>query len=211
MFIKWIVCEVKENLKKDFSIAQEQWIETQNCDGFYAQVGGFDLKNKNIAYIVSFWDTEQSLKLFMKNIHDKVILNSNQAEFYNSINVRHFTLSSKIENEFKVLVDTLSKSKFLQVIDSFVKPNKFEHFKSAQKDIWISEMKNNKGISGGLFLEDVNNSLKYLVSIFWNSEINNKDYLETMVSKNIKKNDIESYNDVQIKLIDSWKIIKSQE
>ena len=79
MFIKWIVCEVKESFKKEFSIAQEQWIETKYSEDFIGQVGGFDLNNKNIACVISFWKNEHSLKLFMENTHDKVFHNNNQS------------------------------------------------------------------------------------------------------------------------------------
>jgi hypothetical protein len=47
MYVKWIVCNVKQNLKKEFSIAQEKWIGMKNAGGLIGQLGGWDLKHEN--------------------------------------------------------------------------------------------------------------------------------------------------------------------
>jgi hypothetical protein len=65
MHIKWIVCEIKNSFEKEFSTAQEQWIETQNSVGFIGQVGGWDLNHNKTACIISFWKNRDSLNLFM--------------------------------------------------------------------------------------------------------------------------------------------------
>ena len=213
MYIKWIVCEVKNNFKKEFSTAQEQWIETQNSVGFIGQVGGFDLKSKNIACIISFWENENSLKLFMKNIHDKIFLKNNQSEYYNSIRVDYFNSELKMEGEYDLLIDALNNSKFLRVADCLVKQEKTDHFDNVQKEVWLPEMKESKGMLGGVFSKNVNNTSHYLVSTFWSSSENHRKYVETNLQKlKIKsdvKNDIENVIGIQIILIDTWKIIKT--
>ncbi len=212
MYIKWIVCEVKDNLEKEFSIAQERWIETQNSIGFIGQVGGVDLNNKRMACIISFWENECSLKLFMLKTHDKIFFNNKQSEFYNSIKVDHFNLVLKMEGEFEFLIDALNHGKFLRIAECIVKQDKVSHFETMQKEIWLPEMKNNKGMLGGGFSKDVNDATHYLVSTFWSSLKNHKEYVETNLSElkieSDVNNDTESIIGRQIILIDAWKIIK---
>lgn len=211
MYIKWIVCNVNKNFEKEFSTAQEQWIETQNSVDFIGQVGGFDLNNKKIACIISFWENESSLKLFMKNIHDKVFLNNNQSEFYNSIKVDYFNSVLKMDGKFDLLIDALNNGKLLRIADCLVKQEKVNHFELAQKEVWLPGMKNNQGMLGGVFSKDDKNASHYLVSTFWSSLENHRKYVETNLPKlKVKadvKNDIASIIGRQILLIDSWKVI----
>jgi hypothetical protein len=51
MYIKWIVCDVKKSLEKDFSLAQEKWIGIQSTEGLIGQLGGWDLKHANVACV----------------------------------------------------------------------------------------------------------------------------------------------------------------
>ena len=146
MYIKWIVCEVKNNSEKEFSAAQEQWVETQNSDGFIGQVGGWDINNKNTACIISFWENENSLNLFMKNIHDKIFFMNNQSKYYNSIKVDHFNSLLNMEGKLNTLIDVLNNGKLLRIGDYFVKKEKNEHFETVQKNIWLPGMKKIKGM-----------------------------------------------------------------
>jgi heme-degrading monooxygenase HmoA len=212
MHIKWIVCKVKDNFKKEFSIAQERWIETQNSIGFIGQVGGWDLNHNNTACIISFWENENSLNLFMKNIHDGLFYSSSQSEYYDSVNVTHFYSLLKMAGKFDSLTETLNYGKVLRIADCDVKKEKIEHFESVQKDIWIPGMKKSQGMLGGVFCKVKDNTSRYLVSTFWDSLQNHEKYLEQQLPKYINESDVN--NDInkiigrKILLVDSWNIIK---
>ena len=207
-----MVCEVKNNSEKEFSVAQEQWIETKNSDGFIGQAGGWELNNKKTACIISFWENENSLNLFMKNIHDKIIFISNQSKYYNSIKVDHFNSVLNMEGKFNMLIDVLNNGKLLRIGDCFVKKEKNEHFEMVQKNIWLPGMKKIKGMLGGEFSKAVNNTSRYLISTFWDSVENHNNYTKHELPKfKIKSNvkdDIDQITGRQILLVDAWKIIK---
>ncbi len=213
MYIKWIVCEVKNNLKEEFSSAQEKWIETKNSEGFIGQVGGFDLNNKTDACIISFWENDDALNIFMNKFHNKIFFNNNQSDYYNSIKIDFFNPILTMEGEFQFLGDFLEKGKILRIADCFVKSNKTNHLEFAQNEVWVPCMKNSTGMLGGMFSKDVNNSPHYLVSTFWDSLENHESYVEKVLprlqEKSQVKNDITKITGRKIKLIDSWKIIKN--
>ena len=94
MYLKWIVCKVKENEKQNFSEAQGKWERTSEANGFIAQTGGWDLKNKNEACIISFWESKEFLEVFMKDLHNEIIKDNKQANTYSEIFVEYFTLYS---------------------------------------------------------------------------------------------------------------------
>ena len=212
MVVKWIVCDVKNNFKKEFSFAQEQWMETQNASGFIGQIGGWDVENKKTACIISFWENEKSLKLFMKNIHDKIFFAINQSEYYNSIHVEYFNSLFKIEPESSSLIAVLNNVKLLRIEICKIKQEKIEHFEMIQKNIRLPQMKKVKGMLGDYYSKSASDSLRYLVSTFWKSIGDHKSYREQELQEhkvNVDtKNDIDQLTEKQILLVDSWKIIK---
>jgi heme-degrading monooxygenase HmoA len=212
MVAKWIVCDVKNNLKKEFSLAQEQWKETQNVIGFIGQVGGWDMENKKTACIISFWENEKFLKLFMKNIHDKIFFSNNQSEYYNSIHVEYYTSLLEMEVQSSSIIDLLSNVKLLRIEICKVKQEKIEHFEMVKKNIWFPEMKKVKGMLGGYYSKAVSDSSRYLVSTFWDNIGDSKSYIERELQGHKEnadtKNEIDQITKRQILLVDSWKIIK---
>ena len=212
MYVKWIVCDIKNNFEKDFSLAQEQWVETQYAPGFIGQVGGWDSKNKKTACIISFWKNENALKLFMKNMHDKIFFNNKQSEYYTSIHVDHFNSLFEMEDNSGAFIDALNKMNFLRVEDYSLVEEKLEHFEMVQKNICFSELKKENGMLGGKISKAVNDSSRYLVSTFWDSFENHNNYIKQKpavrgVMTDIK-NDMDQVTVRQIPLVDSWKIIK---
>jgi len=115
MYIKWIVCEVKEGMKKAFSKAQEQWAVTSHSKGFVGQIGGWELNNKNTACILSFWENQEYLEHFMANLHDKVFFNNNQADYYDSIHVEYYTTTSSVSMTEVSLLGQINTATFFQV------------------------------------------------------------------------------------------------
>lgn len=213
MYIKWIVCCIKKNFEKEFSLAQEKWIKMQETSGLIGQIGGWDLKDKNTACVISFWEDQKSLEYFMQNIHDKIFLENKQVECYDSIEVGYFNSILSMEGECSSLVDIIKNAKLLRIADCFVKQNNIDHFEKVQNEIWLPGMKNSNGMLGGKFSQSNNNSSRYLVSTFWNSLENHDNYVENKLLKlkvlaNVKSL-INSITGRQIVLVDSWKIIKT--
>lgn len=212
MFIKWIVCEVADDKKQAFSKAQEKWKEIVVAKGFLAQTGGWDIDNQGIACVISFWEKAQNLDFFMKNIHDKIFNGNKQADTYQSINISHFTSKMEMREESSSLKEAVLKGRLLRVADCIVKPGKTVHFEKVQRDMWIPGMKNSEGMLGGIFSEEVHNSNRYLVSTFWDSEINHTKYFKSMLpvlqKKADIKSDLENISGRKISLVDSWKVVQ---
>lgn len=213
MYIKWIVCEVKKDLEKDFSIAQAKWSKIQSTDGLIGQLGGWDLKHANIACVISFWENEESLKLFMQNIHDDIFLKNNQSEYYNSIEVEYFNSIISMAGESDSLLHAMKNAKLLRIADCIIKQQSSEHFETVQKEIWLQGMKNNKGFLGGKFSKSTTNALRYLVSTFWKSSESHDNYVENNLQQlKIKaevQNDIDNIIGRQIELVDAWKVLST--
>ena len=114
MFIKNIICDVDPNLKNAFSIAQSKWNDLKNCNGFMAQFGGWNSKNKHQAFITSVWENEEFYNNFMNNTHDLIVKNSNQNKTYISIKVT-FHLSDKSEDDFVKSIQKSIKDKFFYI------------------------------------------------------------------------------------------------
>ncbi len=212
MFIKWIVCEIKDSFKEEFSIAQKQWIETQNATGFMGQVGGWDLNHYKTACIISFWENENALNLFMKNIHDKIFFNNSQSEYCNTIKVSYFNTVLKMEGKLDSLTETLNNGKILRTADCMVRVENIAHFTTVQKKIWIPGMKKSEGMLGGEFSKSTENASRYFVSTFWDSIQNHEKYVTQELPN--YKNESDVNNDIikiigrNILLVDSWKITK---
>lgn len=213
MVVKWIVCDIKNNFKKEFSFAQEQWIETQKAIGFIGQVGGWDMENEKTACIISFWENENFLKLFMKNMHDKIFFNNKQSEYYNSIHVEYYNSLLGMEVQSSSLIDLLYKVKLLRIEICKVKQEKIDHFEMIKKNVWFPEMKKVKGMSGGFYSKSESDSLRFLVSTFWDNIGDYKGFTERELEghkvNTDTKNDINQITGRQILLVDSWKIIKN--
>lgn len=213
MYIKWIVCCIKKNFEKEFSLAQEKWIKMQETSGLIGQIGGWDLKDKNTACVISFWEDQKSLEYFMQNIHDKIFLENKQVEYYDSIEVGYFNSILSMEGECSSLVDIIKNAKLLRIADCFVKQNNIDDFEKVQNEIWLPGMKNSNGMLGGKFSQSNNNSSRYLVSTFWNSLENHDNYVENKLPKlkvlaNVKSL-INSITGRQIIIVDSWKVVKT--
>ncbi len=210
MHIKRIICEVKEGFEKEFSVAQEQWVEIRGIDGFIGQIGGWDLNRSRTAYIIGFWKAEYYLKQFMKNIHDKIFFKNSQSEFYDSIRVNHFDSLSVMDDSYNSLLEALNYAKVLQVTEYIVRSEKVEFFETFQKDIRIAERKRIQGVLGVDVAKATDNKPEYLVSTLWDTVQNfNKYTMQKMPEyANINlENDIKTIITGNILLSDAWRII----
>ena len=212
MYIKWIVCKVSEYKKQNFSEAQEKWESNSESNGFIAQTGGWDLRNKNDACIMSFWESKEYLEVFMQGPHNEIIKSNKQTNFYNEIFVEHFKSIFSMEGEAGTSKEAVQKANLLRIADCIVQPEKIKHFEKMQSEIWLPGMRESKGMLGGTFSKNENNNLRYLVSTFWDNIYNHTHYtknrLPLLQNEANVSNDILKITGKQISLVDSWKVIK---
>lgn len=212
MYIKWMVCEVKEGKKQEFSLAQDTWVKTADAKGFIAQAGGWDLKNNSEACIISFWDSKNSLEHFMDDLHDTIFYKNKQADTYNWIAVSHFIDNLNIEGKSDILRNAIKTNKSLCIADCYLNSEKSVHFEKVMKEIWTPGMGRAEGIPGGIFSKSSNNNLRYLLSTFLDHMENNNNHLLNLLTvygnKSVISDDITKMEERVIKLVDSWKIIK---
>ena len=211
MYIKWIVCDVKEGKKQEFTLAQDKWIKTADAEGFIAQVGGWDLKNNSEACIISFWDNKDFLENFMNDLHDTIFDKNKQADTYNSIDISHFVDRLNIEGRSDLLRNAIKTGKSLSIADCNLNSEKSVHFEKVLKEIWTPGKKRSEGMPEGIFSKSSNNNLRYLVLTFLNSIENQNNNVLNMLAaygnKTTISDDITKMKERVIKLVDSWQII----
>lgn len=212
MFLKWIVCEVENDQKQAFSHAQERWRKIVSAKGFIAQAGGWDADMPDIACVIGLWENERDLSIFMNSLHDEIFRENNQADTYKSININYFLSGIEMQGECISMSEAIRKGGFLRIADCIVKPDRAEHFEEVQKEIWMPGMKNSKGMLGGLFSKNTNSDSRYLVSTFWDNEINHSNYIKTKLPVFQKgtdiKSDLKNITGRKIRLVSSWKVVR---
>lgn len=95
MLIKSIRCQVADEKKESFSRGQTEWQLLSHVDGFLGQVGGWCEQDPNMAWIVAFWESRTAYQHFMKEVHDKIFLESGQGKTYSSIQVDLFEMDQQ--------------------------------------------------------------------------------------------------------------------
>ena len=211
MYIKWIICDVKEDKKQEFTLAQDKWVKTADAEGFIAQVGGWDMKNNSEACIISFWKNKESLENFMNGLHDTIFDKNKQGDTYNSIVVSQFVDRLNIIGSKNLLKNVIKTVKSLSVADCYLNSEKNVYFEKVLKEIWTPGMKRSEGMPGGVFSKSSNNTLRCLVLTFFdrignhNSHLINK--LNVCGNKEIIGDNLTKMEIRKIKLVDSWQII----
>jgi len=213
MYIKWIVCEVPNDKKEQFTIAQEKWKRTAESEGFIAQTGGWNLKNPNEACTIVFWENKESLLYFMEHLHDTIFIDNHQITTYSSITINYFNSLMNMEGESKNILETISNSKFIRIADCIVKNGKTNHFEEVQKSIWIPSMKKATGMLGGKFSINEQNKLNYLVHTFWDSKKQHQNYVQNQLPLNQKSaditSDLDSISGKFIEIEKKWTVFKN--
>ena len=189
MYLKWIVCDVKKDKIREFSVAQQKWDRSTVAEGFIAQFGGWNINNKTEACILSIWEHKNHQEKFMNDLHDQIFENNKQLETYNSIRVDHFYVESDLDS--KTIVEMVKESRILIVSDYLSKKSikYFDETLKIKNQYIIS--KNESNGSRQLFI-------KFSDDVIVNSEIINK------LLPNI--DEIEKTEKKQILLDDSWRV-----
>lgn len=99
MLIKWIRCQVEPENKERFRIAQARWRALHGLPGFLGQAGGWNEQNPLEACIVSFWESEELYRNFMKHDHDAILEKTEQIHTYSQISVLLYKGSLSMEND----------------------------------------------------------------------------------------------------------------
>jgi heme-degrading monooxygenase HmoA len=211
MIIKWIVCEVPQGKKEEFSHAQEEWKALKGIKGFIGQIGGWDLKLNSDACVLSIWEDFESYKLFMDNTHDQIFHRNNQKQSYKSITVTLFESLLDIPGVYNEIYESLTKGKILRVADTTIHDDREQHFIKVQKDIWIPGMNKASGMYSGMFCKVTGALSRYLVTTLWKDERTHQEYVETIFP--LLKHKAELEKDISfilsrlILLDDKWTVV----
>lgn len=192
MLVKWIVCDVKNEMRGLFSTAQEKWGAISKCPGFLGQLGGWDEKNKQEACILSLWKDKYSVDLFSDEVHDSITETNAQSRTYDSIYVEYFESQLPMPGQCEDLLDAFDKGEFIRVAECSVKSENIEHFYKAQKDVWIPGMQSSQGMLGGFFNRGIKVPEQFLVTTLWKNKEHHDHYSNTKVPLFRKEADVSS-------------------
>ncbi|MTI32345.1 DUF4937 domain-containing protein [Xanthovirga aplysinae] len=211
MYVKWIVCQVEEDKKESFSEAQVEWIKIGQSQGLMGQVGGWNKNRENEACIISFWKNKSALERFMQTLHDEVFERNRQADFYSNISVSYFNGKMPMVGMEKSLNEVISKAQFLRIADCKVIKDRQEQFEKVQQSIWLPAMQIANGMLGGEFSVAEEESTRYLVATFWETEVLHEDYVRNILPGLRKKagvsNNIIDLGGKGIVLEEKWRVL----
>lgn len=211
MIVKWIECEVPEELKDKFSAAQEKWTKLKEKPGFIGQVGGWDSIYPEKAYLIAFWEDEESIREFMLDGHDELVKETGQENTYENLAINYFASQTELEGEAGSLIDAIENSNFLRVADCIVRSDGTKHFEDVQKSVWLPGFKKAPGMQGGLFSRGQGDQNRYHLSVFWNYQKSNEDFekQELLTLRKIAaiNEDILSLDVTLVNLEETWKVV----
>lgn len=165
MIIKLIVCEVEENQKQNFSIAQGSWKKLSSIKGFCGQFGGWN-SSANEAIIIGIWDSLADVNEFMAFSHDKIVLENNQQATYIQCKVDYFEKVLSIP-PLGNMVEPYCKSIFR--VSYFHGVQDIEHFLKNQQEIWNTYMGQEEGMLGVFVLKSLEHNDYFVVISHWAS------------------------------------------
>lgn len=193
MIVKWIVCHVPDEWRADFSKAQEDWKALRHVEGFFGQIGGWDIHTKSDACILGLWENWKSYHYFMNHIHDDIFSSNNQGQFYESISVALCETLFKTPGSTNELLTSLQEGKIVRVDEGIVYKDSEQYFAKLQK------MKEAGGMLSGAFCEIVGPNPMYLITTIWKDSSQPLSFL---------RSNGEFVKERLIVLEDSWKVLR---
>lgn len=181
MFLKWIVCQVRAEMRDPFALAQTKWTELAAVPGFIGQLGGWDLNSVNEACVLGLWQNHDSYKLFMERHHDGICANNEQSQTYEAIEVSLLQPLLDMPGEHTIMADCLSAANIIRVADCYVKPERERHFLEIQEEVWIPAMSKAPGMLAGSFSKAIGNSVRYIVTTLWTSVDTHEQYARNVL------------------------------
>lgn len=168
MLIKWIVCQVPEEKRADFSRAQESWKDLAGADGFYWQRGGWNRHRPSEACILSCWRDQHAYDQFMASLHDTIFQANHQQQTYESIAVTLADIIMEIPD--KGSITRTLKGKWLRAADCMIAPGQETHFLNVQQTVWNPALAQSAGMFGGMVAKAIHPPVRYLIFSFWEEE-----------------------------------------
>ncbi|MEW9502546.1 YdbC family protein [Jeotgalibacillus marinus] len=207
MLIKWIVCDVPEDKKQQFSDAQEKWKPINKINGFLGQIGGWDIDTPTKACVISFWKDHSSYQFFMEHKHDDIFKENEQQNTYENITVEIFEKNLNLSDTN--ITQILKKPEILRIAHCIVKEEKQNHFEDMQKVIWNDGMSKVQGMLAGAFCK--NNHTTYLVVSLWRNRDSHQKYVSNtfplLVEQSKVKDDLVQFEGTLVELDRDWSVI----
>jgi len=179
--VKWIVCQVREEQRAAFDVAQRQWGRLANAPGFRGQIGGWDHADPTQACILALWEDERAYRHFMDKLHDEIADQNAQAHTYNAIQVSMAESLLPMPGRYPTLAAALANGTILRVADCAVRDDRVDHFTTVQAQVWLPAMAASAGMLGGAFSRQQTEHLRYLVTTLWDTPANHEHYAATSV------------------------------
>jgi hypothetical protein len=214
MLVKWIVCEVAESKRAQFSLAQEQWAAVAGLEGFVGQVGGWNMTRACQACILALWRGPKSYEAFMTGEHDVIARKNAQADSYHAITTSLFEVVWEMPGRASSLLQALRCAGFLRTADCTVRAGRQEHFLEVQRCVWTPAMGETDGMLGGVFSRLRGGDRRYHVATFWTDQAAHEAYVANRLphlrAKAHAEQDIERIEGRVICLERSWRVIASR-
>ncbi|WP_299739261.1 YdbC family protein [uncultured Rossellomorea sp.] len=210
MMIKVITCKVSEERKEDFFEEQKIWKALSPLNGFLGQVGGWSDQDPSTACIFAFWENEEAYQYFMDNVHDEILLHSNQSSTYKSIDVSLYEESFTVPGSEKKITHVLEKAKYVRVARALVKPGHADHFIDMQKTIWNPGMSAAEGFLGGSFAISKKRVRDFLVFTCWGNERFHQiveKHFPALVKETKMQTDVQEIMGEEVVLEEAWRVL----
>jgi len=182
MIVKLIRCQVADEFKEKFSIAQRVWSELTVVEGFVGQAGGWEAGKDNLAVIVAWWRDQPSYDQFMRVNHDPIYKKSGQAGSYESCEVDYWEAQFDIAGEQRHVQGAIPDGALMRLAWCEVRPDRVEHFVQVQKNFWNPAMASAGGMLAGVFSRNVKVENQYLVCTLWWTIAAHDEYRERCIS-----------------------------
>ncbi len=176
MLLKWMVCQISDSARTQFSHAQSHWWALTWVPGFLGQLGGWDQGRPRQVCILSIWQNLAYYEHFMREIHDGLMAVNKQAHTYNCLEVALFHSEISLRGTEPDLYHALLKACCLRIDDCSIYPDRISHFESVQQRIWKPAIEVAPGMLGGRFSQSLANQQRFLSLSLWSSYLHHGNY-----------------------------------
>lgn len=210
VLLKWIRCEVPDQSRRAFSVAQEAWSALRGLPGFIAQVGGWCVADSSTACLLGAWRDRSSYDAFMRGAHDEIFDASGQRKMYRSGSVALVAELLPMPGDCASIGEAIGGASLLRVADCTVHPGRAESFIEAQRTVWQPGMAAAPGMLAGSFgcVEGADD--RFLVATLWTDQAAHDGYARDMLpalrSKAAVDRDARDVRGTQARLEPAWRV-----
>ncbi|QXE02306.1 DUF4937 domain-containing protein [Terribacillus sp. DMT04] len=174
-----------------FNSGQASWGQLNTISGFLGQIGGWDIKDNQMAHIVSMWEDANSYHYFMNNMHDEIYQNIPQSPSIQHIEEGTFAISLPFP-EVKETADYFTDSSCIR-IEQFLF-NRLQKFHFTQ--VLLPGMLSAGNVGRTLFGESYKQENLFLTVTGWDSLEKDECYPENRFPELFQAADIHTYADL---------------